>query len=463
MTSTGRTFLAGIFAGLAAGLAAILPQGNSAAAAEKPVFNCPRVAAGEIEGVYLKGRVYQGNRGWFFREESDLKEFFTYGQDGLAYVARFVAALGSRGVKLVYMPVPPKALMQPARIGSQVKVPEDYSPDVAAAEFEASLADWRKVGVVTADLLKAPMKLDPERDFFFARDQHWRPIGARIAASAVRAAVAGDADYAALPKTKYVTKDLNQQMPMNSTMLVALQRLCQDTLPQEKDELFETDAAASDGGDGGGDLLGNDAPTPVALVGTSFSDLEQFNFVGFLEEALGLEVANYAISAGGAFTSILSYTHSDAIDTAPPKYLVWENSGYDRLDGDGITVFRQLIPAVYGYCDGDRKLSESTLEIAAGGSATLPIAAPEPISGHRFYLAMRAGDQSIRDMTITIDNANGDGEVFSIARSDRAKLTDRFFVEFSDDITAPVKSVTVAGQPDRAIKLDVQLCKVPEV
>ena len=82
------------------------------------------------------------------------------------------------------------------------------------------------------------------------------------------------------------------------------------------------------------------------------------------------------------------------IDTAPPKYIVWENSGYDRLDGDGITVFRQLIPAVYGYCDGDRKLSESKLKIDPGGIATLPIAASEPISGHRFYLAMRAGDRA---------------------------------------------------------------------
>jgi alginate biosynthesis protein AlgX len=423
------------------------------------VFKCPRVDAGEIEGTYLKGRVYQGERGWFFRADTDIKEFFGYAAGDLSYIGRFAAALRSRGVTLVYMPVPPKGVLQPARLGGTLQMPVDFAPDVARADFEASLADWRKVGIMTVDILDAPIKMAADQDFFFSRDQHWRPVGARIAAATVRATLDADPDYAALPKTTYTTRDIGKQQAMNSTMLVALQRLCEDKLPQEKDELFETAAGEAAAG---GDLLGGDTATPVALVGTSFSDLEQFNFVGFLEEALGLEVANYAISAGGSFTSILSYTHSDVIDTAPPKYLLWENSGYDRLDGEGTTAFRQMIPAVYGYCDGDRKLAESKFDIKAGGEATLPIKAAMPVSGHNFYLAMRAGDTSTRDMMLTIDHQNGDGEFFAITRSDRAKLTDRFFVEFSDDIDAPVKSVTIAGQADRAIQLTVQLCKAPE-
>ena len=85
--------------------------------------------------------------------------------------------------------------------------------------------------------------------------------------------------------------------------------------------------------------------------------------------------------------------------------------------------------------------------------AVVPIAATEPVHGHGYYLAMRAGDAGVRSMTLTIDHVDGDGEFFAVTRSDRAKASDRFFVEFSDDIPAAAKSVTISGQPDRPVSL----------
>jgi alginate biosynthesis protein AlgX len=436
---------------------ALLSLGSVARAEGKVLFKCPRIDAGEIEGNFLKSRVHQGTDGWFLREGSDLQEFFELGGADLSYMGRFAAALRAKGVKLVYLPVPPKAIIQPNRIGPSLK-PEDYAPDTARDDFETALAEWRQQGVVAVDVLKSPVKLAANEDFFFGRDQHWQPTGARIAAAAVKAALADDPDYQALDKKTYETKDLGRAEPRPSAMLTALQRMCNDTLPQEKSEVFETTAGEA----GASDLLGGDGTTPVALVGTSFSDIEAFNFVGFLQEALGLEVANYAISGGGAFTAIESYVNSDALEQAPPKYILWENPGYDRLDGEGISEFRQMIPAVFGYCDGALRLSESKVHVDANGSAVVPIAAAEPVSGHDYYLAMRAGDAGIRSISLTIDHADGDGEFFAIARSDRAKASDRFFVEFSDDIPAPVKSVTLSGQPDRPVDFTVQLCKSPK-
>jgi alginate biosynthesis protein AlgX len=443
---------------LSLAVAGIVAVTSPAAASDSTaLFKCPRIDAGEIEGNFLKSHVHQGANGWFLREGSDLQEFFELGDVDLTYMGRFAAALRAKGVKLVYLPVPPKAIIQPDRVGSALK-PEDYSADVAHADFETALAEWRRQGVVAVDVLNAPLKLGANDDFFFGRDQHWKPAGARIAAAAVKAALSDDPDYQGLDKKTYQTKDLGQTQPLASAMLTALQRMCTDTLPQEKSEVYETTAGQATAND----LLGASDTTPVALIGTSFSDLEAFNFVGFLEEALGLEVANYAISGGGAFTSMESYVNSDALEKAPPKFLVWENPGYDRLDGEGISEFRQMIPAVYGYCDGGQRLAETKIHIEAKGSAVVPLAAGEPVQGHRYYLAMRAGDAGVRSMTLTIDHVDGDGEFFAVTRSDRAKASDRFFVEFSDDIPAAVKSVTISGQPDRPVDFAVQLCKAPK-
>ncbi len=424
-------------------------------------FACPGVDAGEIEGNYLSVPVHQGSDGWFFREGSDIAEFFDYGGDTLGYLRRLADTLALRGIKLVYLPVPPKALMQPERLGA-ADVGAIFTPSMAIADFHDTVASLQQAGITTVDLLAAPDRLPAGADFFFARDFHWRPEGARMAALAVHDALADDPAYQELGKTNYATADLGRAEPFRSAMLQALQRLCSDTLPQEKAELFETTASADSAEDllGADDLLG-DGTTPVALIGTSFSDLDTFNFVGFLQEALGLEVANYAISGGGAFTALESYVHSDSLDEAPPKFLLWENPAYDRLDGDGVNEFRQVIPAIAGYCSGASLIAETKLSIGAGGSASFPVEA-DGIVGHGYYLAMRAGDSSIRNLSIAIDHANGDGEVFTIARSDRAKPSDRFFVEFSDDIPSPVKQVALTGQPDRQTEFTIQLCKAPE-
>jgi alginate biosynthesis protein AlgX len=426
---------------------------SATAATAAPSFNCPRVDAGEIEGTYLTTPVHQGEEGWFFREGSDLEDFFDYGDDTLAYLKRFSKVLEARGTRLVYLPVPPKAVIEPQKLGS---AGGGFIANQARQSFSETVAALNREGIATVNLLDAPPGRAGE-DFFFARDFHWRPEGARAAAFAVKAALTGDPVYEALDKSGYATTDQKRAEPFRSAMLRALQRLCTDELPQEKAELYET---LADGG-GGVDLFGGDGTTPVALVGTSFSDIETFNFVGFLQEALGLEVANYAISGGGAFTALESLTHSDVFETAPPKLLVWENPAYDRLDGVGVSQFRQIIPAIRGYCDGAAKLVETSLHIESGGAATLPLS-DKNVSGSRFYLALKATETSIRNIQFDIRYADGDGEIFAVSRSDRAKASDRFFIEFSDDIPSTVSEVAISGQPDRPTDFTVQLCKAPE-
>jgi len=439
-------------------LSALLASAVLAGAAQAaPRFSCPDVEAGKIEGNYFKNRIFQGLDGWFYREGSDVQDFYSYGPDTLSFIGRFASALKQRDVQLVVMPVPPKGIIDAEFAGPSIGA-DTFDPHMATAEMENLLVALKGVGVLPVDVIAASAATK-QANFFFARDLHWRPEGAQIGAQAVRKALEADPTYAELSKKTYQTSVVAKDQPMRSAVLQALQRMCVDTLPQERTDLYETAAGEATADD----LLGGDAATPVALVGTSFSDLETFNFAGFLSQALELEVANFAVSGGGSFTSILGYTMSNSLEEMPPKFLVWENPAYNRLDADGIGYFRQIIPATLGYCEGAARLTETKLSLPAGATKVFPVpAGAKDITGHDYYLAIRASDPGIKHMTIDVDYADGDGETFVINRSDRQKPSERFFLEFSDDIPASVSRVTIAAAPDRAVDLDIQLCHAPQ-
>lgn len=430
---------------------------GAACAAPGQRFNCPDIDAGKIEGNYFKNRIVQGVDGWFFREGSDIQDFYAYGPDTLSFIGRFADALKKRDVQLVFMPVPAKGILDPEYAGPAIDAGM-FDQQMASAEIENLLTALKGVGVLPVDVITANAASNHPA-FFFARDLHWRPQGAQIGAAAVRKALETDPVYGELSKKSYQTSVVAKDQPMRSAVLQALQRMCVDTLPQERTDLYETAAGEATADD----LLGGDEATPVALVGTSFSDLETFNFAGFLSQALELEVANFAVSGGGSFTSVLGYTMSNSLEEMAPKFLVWENPAYNRLDADGIGYFRQIIPAVHGYCDGAAKLSEAKLALGAGVTKDFPVAnGPAAITGHDYYLAIRASDPNVKHMTIDVDYADGDGETFVINRSDRQKPSERFFLEFSDDIPAAVTRVAIAAAPDRPVDLDVQLCHAPQ-
>src|SRR4028118_33004 len=114
-------------------------------------------------------------------------------------------------------------------------------------------------------------------------------------------------------------------------MPLAIQRFCVEMLPLEPMQVFESSTEASSATD----LFGDDATTPVAVVGTSYTGIPEFNFDGFLSEFSGLSVANYAIRGGGAFLALLNFSHTPSVRERPPKVLVWENPIYNQLDREG--------------------------------------------------------------------------------------------------------------------------------
>jgi alginate biosynthesis protein AlgX len=371
-------------------------------------------------------------------------------------MARLSGALARRGVTLVYMPIPNRGMTDADKMPGGIADGVVYDGHVAEAQFHETVATFRSAGVATVDILQSVADRQFAGEFHFARDIHWRPEGARAGAEAVAGELTKVAAFEALTKKGFASTDTGEA-ELASPMRSALQSLCTDKLDVETLHRFQTDAAEISADD----LLGGDESegTPVAIVGTSYSDLPEFNFEGFLKEALQTDVANYAISGGGTFTAIMQWTHSDLMDGALPKFLLWENPVAYRLDGEGITAFRQLIPAVEGSCAGNGSLHQAALTLRPGEPARVDLPETVSVAGHTAYLAMQLSDPTVRTLKISLDHRDGDGEDVAITRPDRMGDTDRAFLELSDDFAAPLGSITISAPVKAETTLTLDICK----
>ena len=62
----------------------------------------------------------------------------------------------------------------------------------------------------------------------------------------------------------------------------------------------------------------------MALVGTSYSAGEAWDFAGALREALGADVLQAAQEGEGPFEPMSDYLEDDAFLQTPPRLVVWE-------------------------------------------------------------------------------------------------------------------------------------------
>ena len=120
--------------------------------------------------------------------------------DPVEALADFSAALKAEGIRLIVVPVPPKAAIQPW-------------PGLAAGDAMTYLTvfydELRGRGIEVLDL--APALLAGRDENVYCRtDAHWSPAGIRLAADAVAAAVgiSGDGEYAVTPDAVEISGDL---------------------------------------------------------------------------------------------------------------------------------------------------------------------------------------------------------------------------------------------------------------
>jgi alginate biosynthesis protein AlgX len=217
-------------------------------------------------------------------------------------------------------------------------------------------------------------------------------------------------------------------------------------------------------------MLGESAAPEIALIGTSNSDPKGgYNFGGFLQQYLGADILNQAITGGSFEGALLHYLPSEEFQKHPPKILVREMP-YQNLPSEDRKmdkVVRQAVPLVNNGCAGrapllsakDLALQPGTNEVLFnGGGRILPILSKDHV------LDIQFSDPGIKDLHGIVWYMNGRKESLKIHFTQYVDNGGRFVAELRHDQAIYADSTFMAFNlmldqpPPKPLKVNVQLC-----
>lgn len=428
-----RSGLAGLI-GLAAALlwpALAVTAGPAASAGPKYVVEpccqlCPQADNRALYTTRMLESVttlVQARDGWLFRTDDDLRSTFGPDETGYADLKRFRDALHARGVDLVMVYQPTRGLMHSDKLPPEVR--KLYNLQLARFSYGATLERFRKLGITVPPLDHIVNENSPQ-GYFFRGDHHWTPAGSQRTAHVVAEAIRGMPSFKGIPQKKFVT-ERTINWGKRGTLQRAATQLCGFGYADQFVPRYVTTAS-----EGGGDLLDDAAVPQITLAGTSNSDAP-YNFSGFLEQELGVDILNEAVTGGGHEGALEQYLPSEAFQKTPPKILIWELETYHNLSKT--LFYRQVIPLVTNGCATrptvmSRKVtlkSGSTEALFNGGGKVIPMRSADHM------LDVKFSDPNVRDFKAVVWYTNGSKETISIEHSAYIETGGRFVVELRDD------------------------------
>ncbi|WP_194436519.1 alginate O-acetyltransferase AlgX-related protein [Vibrio fluminensis] len=214
--------------------------------------------------------------------------------------------------------------------------------------YQSIIKLFRQSGIHAPDLSRGIDDVKPS--YFFQRDVHWRPEGARHAAYAIKEYLQTSGILDQLPKSdiEFITKQVGESQLSKSTFNRVLKSVCGYSFIDESSIRYETASKAEL------DLFDTSEPD-IYMLGTSYSKVPLFNFEGFLKEALQRDVTNLAVSGGGEYGAWLELLQANDESNSTHKIIIWELlSYYNPTDHE---TLKHLIPMVNDGCNKQQKLN----------------------------------------------------------------------------------------------------------
>lgn len=210
------------------------------------------------------------------------------GTDPLPVIQEYAAALKSLGVDLCLVPVPPKAVIYPDKLDS------DLAPG-AAPGLKAFLDKIAAFGIQVVDLealFREHRAAYPDEQLYCATDSHWSPRGAELAAAAVAAHLAAHPAIADAPKTNFTVGGV-EELQFHGDLLSDEEKAAQ---PPEKLPLRKVSPATA-------------GASPVLVMGDSHCQVfrtggtmlaTDAGFIDHLAAALSMPIEEISSQASGA-------------------------------------------------------------------------------------------------------------------------------------------------------------------
>lgn len=262
-------------------------------------------------GLFRTGSkgVVIGEEGWLYTaEEFDTPAGFDENlKTNLAFIAETQKKLAAQGIVLKLLLLPSKARLYPKYLGSRTW------PAKRAALREVALKQ-----LPPAMLIDALISLEQAKSsapLFMRTDTHWSPAGAQAVAENVAAQVK---DVPLIPGVFTTTLQKEENYRGDLARFVPTGWAQPYLGPEaEKLALWRTEAQ------GAADLFA-EPEISVALVGTSYSAIEKWNFAGFLQQALQADVLNVADEGGGPMKPMRKFLKETDFSNTKIKLVIWE-------------------------------------------------------------------------------------------------------------------------------------------
>jgi alginate biosynthesis protein AlgX len=372
-----------------------------------------------------------GRDGWLFRTGMDLTTTFDVTDESLRGLKRLSEALKQRGTELVLVYQPPRGLMDVDKLTPAER--RQYDFEAAHRNYAAALERLRQGGDVVVAPLDTLVDEHKGYEYFFRRDHHWTPEGAEHSAKVVADAIRAMPAYKSIPHRTFETKRAGVLAKPGTLQKIASQ-LCGGGYSMQYVSMDATQAT----GDGGGGLLGDTVQPEVALVGTSNSDSKGgYNFGGYLEEALGADIVDVAISGGSFEGSLLHYLSSKEFQAHPPKIIVWEMpyQNYPGPDKNPYKIFRQAVPLVDNGCEGKPSILSNTITTHPGTNELLFNGGGRilPLVGRNMEVDLKFSDPAQKDLHAELWYFNGLKESLKLHFNQYVDNGGRFVAELRSD------------------------------
>lgn len=269
--------------------------------------------------------VIAGADGWLFSTEEFTADLGYVKGELRVLLKDAKNTLASKGILLVVLPVPPKALIQRDELGPHA------APAWLETRHKAFLGLLDELAIPAVDLGAAWSGTDA----FMRTDTHWSPEGARMAAQAlaerIRALKAeGNPGVQGIPVTSFdidepslngernLPGDLLSFLPVSGGWFRDLppgETVRVDTISERLDFASGESAAAS---------LFAVQEIPFALVGTSYSASPLWGFVNSLKIELSADVLELAQEGKGPFKPMEETLASDHLFANGVRVVIWE-------------------------------------------------------------------------------------------------------------------------------------------
>ncbi|MGA0586524.1 alginate O-acetyltransferase [Dyella sp. KRB-257] len=334
-----------------------------------------------------------GRDGWLFRTGLDLTTRFDVSDASIEQLRRLSDALRRRGTQIVMIYQPPRGLMDFDELTPKER--RRYDVDAARRNYALALQRLRRGGVIVPPL---DQLVDEHKgyDYYFRRDHHWTAAGAQHTAEVIAQTMRRLPGFSSVPRKQFTTRS-DGVIGKPGTLQKVASQLCGGGYSLQYESAFVTEQ------EGGGSLLGDETQPEVVLVGTSNSDTKGgYNFPGYLEQYLGVDVLDVAITGGSFEGSLLHYLASKEFQQHPPKYLIWETpyQDYPSSEHNPYKIYRQAVPLVTGGCHGKPAVLTRTVTLHQGSNDLLFNGGGRilPLVGRDYQLEFQFSDPGIKDL-----------------------------------------------------------------